>query len=160
MPAGVEEVEVSVGTGDVAQAENVALAENVVQKRVELFINGTGPNSDTASTITAEPSPEEQVEPSPSPSIEGDLPLEPLPSPSPTRPKSTPTPDSARLEGTITLDVDPTTGLIAVETCPVIRTKTFVLGTEPKKFCGPEYHKLKTVDPGASRPRTTATPQR
>ena len=66
-----------------------------------------------------------------------------------------------RLEGTITLDVDPTTGLIAVETCPIIRTKTFVLGTEPKKYCGPEYHRGKTIDPaGPGRPRVVATPQR
>jgi penicillin-binding protein 1B len=154
MPAGVEELEVGTGvpSDDVAQVEPV-------QKHKELFINGTGPGSDTVSTITAEPTPEEQLEPSPSPSIE-ELPLEPPPLPSPARPKATPTPDSARLEGTITLDVDPTTGLIAVETCPVIRTRTYVLGTEPKKFCGPEYHKLKNVDPSASRPRTTATPQR
>jgi penicillin-binding protein 1B len=151
MPGGVEEVEVSPKTDDVAQVEDAP-------KRVELFINGTGPNSDTASTITAEPSPEEQLEPSPSPPIEGDFPLEPPPSPSPARPRATLTPDSARLEGTITLDVDPTTGLIAVESCPVIRTKTFVLGTEPKKFCGPEHHKQKTVDPSVSRPRTVATP--
>jgi hypothetical protein len=45
------------------------------------------------------------------------------------------------LEGTITLDIDPSTGLIAVESCPIIRTRTFVLGTEPKKFCGPDYHR-------------------
>ena len=44
-------------------------------------------------------------------------------------------------EGTITLDVDPATGLIAVDSCPVIRTKTFIIGQEPKKYCGPEYHK-------------------
>jgi penicillin-binding protein 1B len=154
MPAGVEEAEVSITTDDVEQVEENA------QKRVELFINGTGPSS-TVSTVTAEPSPEETPEPSPLPVEEqGDLPPEPSASPSPPRPRPTATPDSARLEGTITLDVDPTTGLIAVETCPVIRTKTFVLGTEPKKFCGPEYHRQKTVDPSASRPRTVATPQR
>lgn len=153
MPAGVEEVEVTPKTDELAQQTQDA------PKRVELFINGTGPNSDSASTTTAEPSPEEQLEPSPLPIEEpSDLPLDPSASPSPLKPKPTATPDSARLEGTITLDVDPTTGLIAVETCPVVRTRTFVLGTEPKKFCGPEYHKLKTVDPSASRPRTIATP--
>ena len=61
------------------------------------------------------------------------------------------------LEGTITLDIDPATGLIAVETCPVIRTKTFVLGTEPKKYCGPDYHKRKTIEP-ADRPRVGPQP--
>jgi hypothetical protein len=69
-------------------------------------------------------------------------------------------PDS-RLEGTITLDIDPATGLIAVETCPVIRTKTFVLGTEPKKYCGPQYHRGKTIEPvEPGRPRVVGTPQR
>jgi hypothetical protein len=46
-----------------------------------------------------------------------------------------------KLEGTITLDIDPTTGLIAVDSCPVIKTRTFVIGHEPTKYCGPEYHK-------------------
>ena len=59
---------------------------------------------------------------------------------------------------TITLDIDPQTGLIAVETCPVIRTKTFVLGTEPKKYCGPKYHQHNTIEP-AGRPRVVGTPQ-
>jgi formylglycine-generating enzyme required for sulfatase activity len=53
----------------------------------------------------------------------------------------TASPSTTRLEGTITLDIDPTTGLIAVESCPVIRTRTFPLGTEPRKYCGPEYHR-------------------
>ena len=152
MPAGVEEVEVSSPTSEVAEVQNVP-------KRVELFISGTGPNSATVSTITAEPSPEEVTEPSPTPETE-ELPLDPTASPSPPRPRPSVSPDSARLEGTITLDVDPTTGLIAVETCPIIRTRTFVLGTEPKKFCGPEYHNQKGVDPSSSRPRTVGTPQR
>ena len=146
-PAGIEEVEINSKTGEVATPEDV-------DKRVELFITGTGPN--TESTTTAEPSPNEQQEPSP----EATIPEEPLPqvSPSPPKAKVTPTPDSARLEGTITLDIDPTTGLIAVESCPVVRTRTYVLGTEPKRFCGPEYHKLKTVEQGGSRPRTVASP--
>jgi hypothetical protein len=49
--------------------------------------------------------------------------------------------------------------LIAVETCPIIRTKTFVLGTEPKKYCGPQYHNGKTIEPDA-RPRVVGTPRR
>jgi len=79
------------------------------------------------------------------------------PRPRPTAPASG---EGARLEGSITLDIDPTTGLIAVETCPVIRTKTFVIGTEPRTYCGPEYHRGRTVDPGGSRPRVVATPPR
>ena len=83
----------------------------------------------------------------------------PLPSPSPS-PRRPPVISDGRLEGTITLDIDPTTGLIAVETCPIIRTKTFTLGTEPKKYCGPEYHRGKTIDPATARPRVVGTPQR
>ena len=55
------------------------------------------------------------------------------------------------------MDIDPATGLIAVESCPVIRTKTFTLGTEPKKYCGPEYHQGKVIEvapPG--RPQLSA----
>jgi hypothetical protein len=132
----------------------VAAPEDV-DRRMELFINGTGPDT-TESTETAEPSPDEQQQPSPDENVSDDS--LPQASPSPSPPKAKPTPDGARLEGTITLDIDPTTGLIAVESCPVVRTRTYVLGTEPKRFCGPEYHKLKTVDPGGSRPRTVASP--
>jgi hypothetical protein len=53
------------------------------------------------------------------------------------------------LQGTITLDIDPTTGLIAVDSCPVIRTRTFIIGQEPKKYCGPEYHKKAQPSPPA-----------
>jgi penicillin-binding protein 1B len=151
-PGGVEEVEINPRTGEAAAPEDTA-------RRVEFFINGTGPNN-AATTEPAEPSPDEQEIPTPDETLpEVTLP-ESSPSPSPPRSRATAAPDGPRLEGTITLDIDPTSGLIAVETCPVIRTKTFVLGTEPKKFCGPEYHKVKTVDPGASRPRTVGTPPR
>jgi hypothetical protein len=85
-----------------------------------------------------------------------------LPESPPVEPKAKPTPktetkakgrdfydadSSSKLQGTITLDVDPTTGLIAVDTCPVIRTKTFIIGLEPRKYCGPEYHKKVTPSP-------------
>jgi len=124
-------------------------------KRTEYFINGTGPNHEKLDE-DPEASPEVQPDASPSP---GEIPETvetppPLPSPSPRKPV---VPES-RLEGTITLDIDPSTNLIAVESCPVIRTKTFVLGTEPKKYCGPEYHKGRAGDP-AGRPRTVGTPQ-
>jgi penicillin-binding protein 1B len=151
MPAGIEQVEINSKTGMVASAEDL-------EKRIELFINGTGPNQ-AAAVPVEEASPVDE-EPSPSPAIENPVedapPPTASPSPSPS-PRAKP-PDAARLEGTITLDIDPTTGLIAVETCPVIRTKTFILGTEPKKYCGPEYHRGKGVEPGASRPRVVGTP--
>jgi penicillin-binding protein 1B len=146
-PAGVEEVEINPKTGELATPEDT-------EKRIEFFINGTGPNHESN-----EPEETETPEELPSPSTE--LPEASPPAlPSPTlKPKPSPTVETTRLEGTITLDIDPTTGFIAVETCPVVRTRTFALGTEPKKYCGPEYHRARTpIDPGASRPRTVATP--
>ena len=151
MPAGVEQVEINPKTGEPTVAEDT-------EKRTELFINGTGPN--TADAATEEDIPEDLPEPSPFTDQPTELPPLPGPSPSPTPRKAQPVPDG-RLEGTITLDIDPSTGLIAVESCPVIRTKTFVLGTEPKKYCGPRYHSGKTIEPssGSARPRVVGTPQ-
>ncbi len=55
------------------------------------------------------------------------------------QPSHTPTP-SNRLKGTVTLDIDPTTNLIAAPTCPVIRSKSFYIGQQPTEHCGPEHH--------------------
>jgi hypothetical protein len=60
---------------------------------------------------------------------------------------------TSRLLGTITLDIDPTTNLIAATTCPVIRSKTFSIGQEPRRYCGPEYHNGQTIMPTGTRPR-------
>jgi len=151
MPPGIEQIEINPKTGG-------PTAPGDTEKRVELFINGTGPNH-AADTATDEATPEEEPLPSPRTDLPIDEgPLPPIPSPSPT-PRRAPTLPDSRLEGTITLDIDPTTGLIAVESCPVIRTKTFVLGTEPKKYCGPQYHQHNTIIPGETRPRSVATPQ-
>jgi penicillin-binding protein 1B len=149
-PAGVEEIEINPKTGELATPEDT-------EKRPELFINGTGPNNESEAPEES-PSPGSEELPSPGTEVPDASPP-PLPSPS-VKPKPSPSVDSTRLEGTITLDIDPTTGLIAVETCPVVRTKTFTLGTEPKKYCGPEYHRGRSNDPGGSRPRTVATPPR
>jgi penicillin-binding protein 1B len=152
MPAGIDQVEVNPKTGAPTQPGDT-------EKRVEYFINGTGP-SDTTESPAEEATPEEL--PEPTPGIEPQ-PMDPIqmPSPSPSPRSRPPVISDGRLEGTITLDIDPTTGLIAVETCPIIRTKTFVLGTEPKKYCGPEYHRGKTIEPVApGRPRVVGTPQR
>jgi len=151
MPGGVEQVEINPKTGAPTQPGDT-------EKRTEYFINGTVPSEPTASPAEeaspeALPEPTQGIEPLPAEPI-------PLPSPSPSPHRPAVVPDN-RLEGTITLDIDPTTGLIAVETCPIIRTKTFVLGTEPKKYCGPQYHQGKTIEPaGPGRPRTVATPPR
>ncbi len=60
--------------------------------------------------------------------------------------------------GTITLDIDPTTGLIAAPTCPVIRTRTYAIGTEPRRRCGPQYHQSQSIVPSETRPRRAAPP--
>ena len=33
-----------------------------------------------------------------------------------------------------------------MDSCPVIKTRTFAIGQEPKKYCGPEYHKKAGAD--------------
>src|SRR5687767_4115917 len=150
-PAGVEAIEINPKTGEPTVPEDT-------EKRTEFFINGTGPSNAEAAS-EEEKTVEELPEPSPLTEQPTELPPPPGSLPSPTPRKAPPVPDS-RLEGTITLDIDPATGLIAVESCPVIRTKTFVLGTEPKKYCGPQYHSGKTIDPtGSARPRVVGTPQ-
>lgn len=147
MPAGIEQVEINPATGKPSAPEDTV-------HRVELFINGTGPN--VSDEPVEEATPTELPEPSP-PTIQPYLePPIPIASPSPS-PRRAPALPASGLEGTITLDIDPQTGLIAVESCPIIRTKTFALGTEPKKYCGPEYHRRKTIEP-ADRPRVVGTP--
>jgi penicillin-binding protein 1B len=155
MPEGVQQTEIDAATGQLAKVDTVT-------KRTELFINGTSPGSESAETT-------DDVAQDQSSQTEEDRQTEPagLPEPQPSEPpKAKPTPkkdsktkspdlsngeSSEKLQGTITLDIDPTTGLIAVDSCPVIRTKTFIIGQEPKKYCGPEYHKKAQPSP----PNTT-----
>jgi penicillin-binding protein 1B len=148
MPAGIEQVAINPKTGGLASDDDP-------DKRIELFINGTSPETSTSELPDLEPTPEtEEVAPIPQEIVPPPI-IEALPSPSPKvrQPKyETRSTEAGRLEGTITLDIDPTTGLIAVESCPIIRTRTFVLGTEPKKFCGPEYHRR---NDSGTRPRLT-----
>ena len=145
MPEGIEQVAINPKTGGPAAPEDP-------EKRIELFINGTSPESGSTPELETEATPETEVTPLPDQVLPPTI-LEPSPSPSPRKAPRTElrTGEDGRLEGTITLDIDPTTGLIAVETCPVIRTRTFVLGTEPKKFCGPEYHQRPTATPQSTR---------
>ena len=154
MPEGVQQADIDPTTGQLAQADTAT-------KRPELFIGGTLPGSERDETI-------EETAQEPPAQIDGDETgknpqTEPatLPEPLPTEPpRAKPTPrskidshefydgdPSPKLQGTITLDIDPTTGLIAVDSCPVIRTKTFIIGQEPKKYCGPEYHKKAQPSP-------------
>jgi penicillin-binding protein 1B len=149
MPDGVQQADIDPTTGDIAKAD-------ATTKRGEVFINGTVPGQngelsddmaeDSTNADREDESGNRQMEPA---SLPPDL----------VKPKATPSPKSDKdllknkaresyepgpadkLEGTITLDIDPTTGLIAVDSCPVIKTRTFVIGHEPTKYCGPEYHK-------------------
>lgn len=163
MPEGVQQVEIDPATGQLAQAD-------AASKRTELFINGTSPGTgaeealdDMAEQLPAEIDGQEGTR---SPAIEpAALPEPPVPRPTPrtdNRPKHDPGDpfdgdSSGRLQGTITLDIDPATGLIAVDSCPVIRTRTFIIGQEPRKYCGPEYHRKPSPAPAtATRARTTA----
>jgi penicillin-binding protein 1B len=146
MPEGIEQVSINPKTGAPSAPEDT-------DKRIELFINGTSPETKTEEEPETEATPETEMTPPPTDQVLPPTVVEPLPGPSP---KKTPrselrTGENGRLEGTITLDIDPTTGLIAVETCPVIRTRTFVLGTEPRKYCGPEYHQRPAASPQPTR---------
>ncbi len=150
MPSGIEQVAINPKTGGPAGPDDL-------DKRIEFFINGTSPLNQSELEPEAEASPEAEETPlPPSDQVLPPIVVQPFPSPARTPPRSElRTGEGGRLEGTITLDIDPTTGLIAVETCPVIRTRTFALGTEPRKYCGPEYHQRPLPSPQASRPRLT-----
>lgn len=158
MPEGVQQKEIDPATGETALAEST-------NKRAELFINGTGPGSDgeVNEDMAQQPDSGDGEETTKDPNIEPAV-LPDTQPPEPPRAKPTPKTESRtrsdgrdsyedgspRLQGTITLDVDPTTSLIAVESCPVIRTRTFVIGQEPRKYCGPEYHKKPQPSPAAA----------
>ncbi len=159
MPEGVQQADIDPTTGQIAKADTTT-------KRPEFFIGGTLPgenaeaNEDMALEPPAidEPGTNPQTEPAKLPEPP---PLEP-PRPKPTPPKNESRlssrdfndgDSSPKLQGTITLDIDPSTGLIAVDSCPVIRTKTFLIGQEPRKYCGPEYHKKAQPSPPAAGTR-------
>jgi penicillin-binding protein 1B len=157
MPAGVEQIEIDAETGALPK-------DGTATKRTELFICGSAPTAPTeeplAETDTTgdETGTDANGLPLPTPYI---IEAPPLPESTP-RPLVTPAPDirgamrgddPSRLSGTVTLDIDPTTGLIAADTCPVIRTKTFVIGTEPRRRCGPQYHTGRDIIPSDTRPR-------
>jgi len=162
MPQGIQQADIDPGTGAIAKAEDV-------NKRPELFINGTMPTESSEATsedMAEKPAQadgqesEETKETEPAALPDTSSPESPRAKPAPksdsrskTSPRDYDDESSNRLQGTITLDIDPTTGLIAVDSCPVIRTKTFIIGQEPKKYCGPEYHKKAQPSPATSRAR-------
>jgi penicillin-binding protein 1B len=162
MPEGIQQIDIDPATGDIAKAESLS-------KRPELFINGTSPGSESGET------PDDMAQDSDSADSERNSQTEPasLPQLDSPKPKAAPKNDpktksrdyldgdpSEKLQGTITLDIDPTTGLIAVDSCPVIRSKTFIIGQEPKKYCGPEYHKKAQPTPPSTGRARAINPQR
>jgi penicillin-binding protein 1B len=160
MPENIQQAEIDTTTGELAKPDSA-------NKRMEFFINGTAPAAaseetpadttepETAPEQDAAPAEQQQYDYGPAPATDS-LPQDNAPRKGPPPKQDTRgTPgDGARLEGTITLDIDPTTGLIAdPAVCPVIRSKTFIIGQEPRKYCGPEYHNGKTIQPSGTRPR-------
>src|SRR3989440_1879918 len=160
LPEGVQQADIDPSTGQLATAETTT-------KRPELFINGTTPGENNDSEDMASDSTEEgsdsQTEPASLPQLETS---KSKPTPTPKTDNKSKSRDffngdpAEKLQGTITLDIDPTTGLIAVDSCPVIRTKTFIIGQEPKKYCGPEYHKKTQPTPQAVTRTRTVNPDR
>jgi len=163
-PEGIQQADIDPATGQLASADTA-------NKRAELFINGTSPGSDNVETPsdTAQEPPAQingqENNGETEPAVMADPPPEPRPKPTPKSDAKTKSRDfydgdsSSKLQGTITLDIDPTTGLIAVDSCPVIRTKTFLIGQEPKKYCGPEYHKKAQPSPNNAARARVINPQ-
>jgi penicillin-binding protein 1B len=156
-PPDIEHAEIDPHTGLLA-------APDSIDKRTELFVRGTAP-AQASTTPDESATPDEMI-----------LPGEPQTVPTPVAPDAQPFPEetppsgrrgrtelegrdpeeqsgSSHVTGTITLDIDPTTGLIAVPTCPIIRRQTFAIGTEPHRRCGPQYHRNQTIIPDETRPR-------
>jgi hypothetical protein len=156
MPEGVQKAEIDIRTGQLAAADSTT-------KRTELFINGTAPAAEAPGTDLELPEPlnndgEQTYEPAPLPEPQATAtpPAHARPAPRLEDQNLYDNRDGTHLQGTITLDIDPTTGLIAAPTCPVIRTKTFAIGQEPRQYCGPQYHNGKTVPPATTRPRVVS----
>ncbi len=160
-PGGIEQAEIDTRTGLLAASDSVT-------KRTELFISGTAPK-ETGNATDENPTDVNDETPPPDltlpPTVApGEIEVPPLPDATPPIRSRTNTPrlegkgvlqpdGSTRLTGTVTLDIDPTTGLIAVDTCPIIRSKTFAIGTEPHRYCGPQYHTGRDIIPSDTRPR-------
>jgi penicillin-binding protein 1B len=129
-PEGVQEADINPENGLLAKPEDP-------NKRHEYFINNSAPTAESETIADDEELPAEGETPP-----EGEIPPpateEPLPDPAP---KGGPRQPDTRPEPTVTLDIDPSTGLIAdPEYCPVIRPKTFTVGQEPRRRCGAAYH--------------------
>lgn len=170
MPAGIQQVEIDPQTGGLASAYSL-------NRRTELFINGTAPIAPVAPSGEEFPpgiDANEEFEYGPAPNLppttapDGMSPPPPNDGTTPQRGR-TPTLEgtgvpqtdgSTRLLRTISIDVCPTSNLLAAPTCPVERTQTFAIGQEPRRYCGPEHHAGRSPPPPppSSRPRMSRSP--
>jgi hypothetical protein len=106
MPEGIQQVEIDPKTGELAKPDDP-------NKRTELFINNSGPTAavpdesptETVTPEVGQPTPESSVDPNSQP----EPPPAPSPKPSPRTERRAGFPDEGALQGTITLDIDPTT---------------------------------------------------
>jgi len=162
MPPSIQQADIDPRTGELVAVDSPF-------KRAEMFINNTAPTA-ISNALPEDPFGMDEELPEAEALDPDEMPLPPTGQPElmppievPSRSRNTPRLEgrgvvgadgTSRLAGQITLDIDPTTGLIAVDSCPVIRTKTFVIGQQPTGRCGPEYHTGKVNQPsGQTRPR-------
>jgi penicillin-binding protein 1B len=154
-PGSLQTADIDTRTGLLASADSAF-------RRTELFVAGTAPAETGGGSSEEGPGedgelPEGGLDHSAAPPDSIGVPMSDLPPPSRTRsaPRVEDDGDVAppRLSGRVTLDIDPTTNLIAVETCPVRRSKTFSIGDEPRRYCGPQYHNGRVIIPSETRPR-------
>ncbi|MEJ7618843.1 MAG: PBP1A family penicillin-binding protein [Pyrinomonadaceae bacterium] len=184
MPPGVQQAEIDLSTGMLAGAAPQPAANGdgemtleqitikPIVKRKEYFINNTVPTEQT-DVSTEENAPElpemgdqnglqngdllPPAFPAEPPPLDDYIPAERAPTLPRLEGRGVRQPDgSTRLMGTLTLDIDPATGLIAAATCPVIRSKSFQIGQQPTQYCGPDHHAGNISTPPATRPRLVA----
>ncbi|HEX8557160.1 MAG TPA: PBP1A family penicillin-binding protein [Pyrinomonadaceae bacterium] len=165
-PPDIEHAQIDPRTGMLAAAD-------AAEKRDEIFVRGTAPTQESLAPELPD-APEEAPLPDPESPLAEPAPGGPVyvppypeesPPPAPRRGRTgleggdeDGAGGSSRLSGTVTLDIDPTTGLIAAPTCPVIRSKTYAIGTEPRRRCGPQYHQSQSIIPSETRPRRASPP--
>ncbi|GAC1400655.1 MAG: hypothetical protein NVSMB56_15750 [Pyrinomonadaceae bacterium] len=164
------EASLSMTNGDISTVQ-IPQPAKPRKTRIEYFINNTATSLTPVPVQNATEEPDAnymQSSPTPLPYVPPveatPMPAVPPPpalNPQTTRPRTSSKlegrgelqPDgSTRLMGTITLDIDPTTGLIAdPSVCPVIRSRTYPIGQEPRRYCGAQYH---NTGGQPTRPRT------
>jgi penicillin-binding protein 1B len=118
-------------------------------RRVEFFIGGTVPNKNFGMNESVEEAPPDEIplppDESPTPQPEK-TPIEKLEIPQEEMERDqggdkTHQPARPDVDRTVMVQICPTSGLRAAPTCPIMVPKKFKIGTEPKQFCDPSYHR-------------------